>query len=305
MKSISSDSMIEINKEQHVFEFSKDNQPVAFCDDNEHVVFHTLDCYSDRVKTQDYDWDEFLIRVNPVTGPLYINNAQPGDTLLVKIIDIKLNDTGIIFSKPYNGVFGKEIDEKITKIVKLESHKVIFDDNLMFDIKPMIGSIGTAPIAGSIASNTPNNHGGNMDNRMITIGSIVEFPVFVEGGLLAMGDLHAIMGDGEVNGSGVECGGSVTVQVSVIKERRLTNPRVINAQTLYTIASGIDFDMASRIACKEMVKIIMDYNKLDLKQAGILMSAIGNLEVCQIVNPLVTARFGFDLRYLNYDIKEQ
>ena len=297
--------MIEINKELHVFDFSKDNQPVAFCENSDLVVFNTLDCYSDKVKTQDFDWDDFLIRVNPVTGPLYIKGAQPGDTILVKIVDIKLNETGIIVSKPYNGVFGKEIEQRVTKIVKISNQKVVFSKDLQFDIKPMIGCIGNVPIAGSIAANTPNNHGGNMDNSMISIGSIVELPVFIEGGLLAMGDLHAIMGNGEINGSGVECGGRVTVQINVIKGRRLTNPRVINSHTLYTIASGIDFDMAARIACKEMVKVIMEYNKIDLEEAGILMSAIGNLEVCQIVNPLVTARFGLDLRYLNYDIKEQ
>ena len=296
--------MLEINKDQHIYSFSKDNEAIAYCDSGETVVFHTSDCYSDMVKTVDYDWDKFLIRVNPSTGPLYINQAEQGDTILVRIINIELNSTGIIVSKPNNGVFGMEVKDKVTKIVKIVDNNVEFNDQIKFKVTPMIGCIGTAPIAGDIASNTPNNHGGNLDNRRIMIGSTLELPVFVDGALLALGDLHASMGDGEVNCSGIECGGKVTVQVEVLKNRRLTNPRVISNGILYTMASGIDLDMASGIACKEMLNVLMEYNRMDIYDAGMLMSAIGNLEVCQIVNPLATARFGVDLRYINYDIKD-
>lgn len=296
--------MIKLNKNDHVYDFSKDNQPVAVCNSGDTVIFNTKDCYSDLVVDQDYDWDRFLIKINPVNGPLYINNAMPGDTLLVKIIDIRLNDSGIIVTKPYSGVFKNEVDKKITKIVNIKDGFIELSSNKI-EIRPMIGTIGTAPIAGSIAANTPNNHGGNMDNKMITINSIVELPVFVEGGLLAMGDVHALMGDGEVNGSGIECGSTITVQIEVIKGRRLINPRVIYDGRLYTIASGIDLDMASRIACKDMANIIKQYNGIDQSDAGMLMSTVGDLQVCQIVNPLSTVRFGIDLKYINYDIKDE
>ena len=203
--------MLEINKDQHIYNFSKDNDAVAYCDSKTTVVFNTSDCYGDMVKTVDYDWDKFLIRVNPSTGPLYINQAEQGDTLIVKIINIELNPTGIIVSKPNNGVFGMEVKDRVTKLVEIINNQVEFNDQIKFDVKPMIGCIGCAPIAGDIPSSTPNNHGGNLDNRKITIGSILELPVFVDGALLAMGDLHAAMGDGEVNGS----------ELSVVVESRL------------------------------------------------------------------------------------
>lgn len=297
--------MLILDKEKYVYSFSKDHEPIAVCDSEAIVLFQTKDCYSDLVNTVDYDWDKFLIRVNPVNGPLYIKGATPNDTLLVEVLDIKLNNYGIIVSKPYNGVFGKEVSERATKIVQIEGDMIKFNDNIKLPIKPMIGCIGTAAIAGEIASNTPNNHGGNMDNTKIAVGSLVELPIFADGALLAMGDLHATMGDGEVNCSGIECGGSIKVKISLMKNRKITNPRVINKGVLYTTGSGIDLDMALKIACKEMSKVIMDANNCDIIEAGMLMSAVGNLEICQIVKPLVTARFAMDLKYLNYDIKEK
>lgn len=289
--------MKTISKQQHVYSMNKENEPVCFCQSHDTVVFEVLDCYSDLVTTSDYHWDDFLIRVNPATGPLYIEDAQPKDSILVKIEKIDCNNKGLITSKPYIGFYGKDIEEITTTIVDIKDNKIHLHGHT-FDIRPMIGVIGVAPLAGDMACNTPNNHGGNLDCSIIREGCSVQLPVFCEGALLSIGGLRALMGDGKLNGNGIEVGGSVKVTVKVLKNHSIHNPRVYTEDRFYTIASGIDMDMASGIASREMMNVLQKEHGYTMAEATQLISVVGALEVCQIVNPLVTMRCSVPLSIL-------
>lgn len=288
-----------INHENHIFSFSKFNKPVIEVEDGDEIIFETLDCFSNQIKNnndklESIDWN----KVNPATGPVFVKDAKPGDVLEVVINDIEIENRGVIATGKGIGVLGSSLNEMFFKVVNIEGEKVIYDENLNFPIKPMIGVIGVAPENGEINCGTPGNHGGNMDTKLITKGAKVYLPVFVDGGLLALGDLHALMGDGEVCGTGVEVAGKVTIKVRVRKDFKLNTPMVVNEKVISMIYSDINLEKAIEKSILEMINLIQLKKEISNEQLIMLFSIIGNVEISQIVDPLFTARFSLPIDFL-------
>jgi amidase len=158
-------------------------------------------------------------------------------------------------------------------------------------VRPMIGVIGVAPEGPAVPCGSPGAHGGNMDTRLIGEGATLYLPVFAPGALLAAGDLHAAMGDGEICGTGVEVAGSVTLRVDVRHDLPIANPLVETDEVVATIASANTLDEAAEIATRDMVDLVMRRLGLSVADTTMLMSAAGQLQVSQVVDPLKTARF--------------
>ncbi|MGF9798589.1 acetamidase/formamidase family protein [Brevibacillus agri] len=255
------------------------------------LQMETYDCFTNQIQSEatavtSIDWAQ----INPATGPIYVEGAMPGNVLKVKIERIELADQGVMAVGPKLGVMGHRIDAFQAKIIPIRNNKAIFN-NLEIPLNPMIGVIGVAPEQGEISCGTPGAHGGNMDNKMITEGATVYFPVFVEGALFALGDLHAAMGDGEIGVSGIEIPGVVTVSLEVIKGISLRHPMLENDSVVTTIASALTLDEAVKMAVEEMVDRIAAVSGLPLSEVTMLMSAVGQTQICQVVDPLMTARF--------------
>lgn len=281
-----------IPKEHHIFKFSKENKPAMSINHGDVVEVETMDCFADQIKSSDdtmkgLDWN----RINPAIGPIYVEEAKVGDALKVTIQKIEVNDYGIISTGKDLGVLGDRLEGLKFKIVKIENDHILFDDNLKIPLNKMIGVIGVAPEGEGFNCGTPHRHGGNMDNKMVCEGAAIYFPVFVEGALLALGDIHAAMGDGEIGVSGVEVGGKVTLKIEVVKELSLNNPLLENEKSISTIASKEVLDDAVNEAVSDMEKLLSPRIKLDKEDMAMLFSIVGNVEVCQVVDPLKTARF--------------
>ncbi|MGQ0513317.1 acetamidase/formamidase family protein, partial [Bacillus sp. D-CC] len=152
------------------------------------------------------------------------------------------------------GVMGEELHENTVKIVSVHNEHVLFSNELQIPINPMIGVIGTAPKEESISCGTPHDHGGNMDCKEIKEGTTLLLPVNVPGALLALGDLHAAMGDGEIGVSGVEVAGEVTVTVQIIKGKKWPLPMAIQKEKVMTIASEKLLDDAANRAVRYVGK---------------------------------------------------
>ena len=211
--------MLTISRDKVYDRLDKNIPPSAICESGETVIFETRDCYDDSVTSEERplgDREDAL--GNPATGPLYINGADEGDVLKVEILDISLHSRGVMCASFSWGIFAGRLPEAKAVMYEIEGDKIRFDDTLLLDCCPMIGVIGTAPAGEGIATSVPDVHGGNMDCRKIGAGTVLYLPVAVPGALLSMGDLHALMGDGEVFGCGLEIAGTVTVRVSVLKE---------------------------------------------------------------------------------------
>lgn len=258
------------------------------------VTFETFDCFQNQITREDQSIEELnWEKINPATGPLYVTGAEPGDTLRVEILKIDVADFGVMAAIPGAGILGDRVQSSQIKIVPIRDNQAIFNQQIELPINPMIGVIGVAPAGEGIASGIPDSHGGNMDNSRICQGATVYLPVQVPGALLAMGDLHAVMGDGEIMVSGVEIAGSVQVRVGLLKSQHLNNPLLEDSQYIYCIASDEDLLTAIKVATADLHAQIMDRLNLSFNEAGMLLSAAGDLQICQVVDPKLTVRFAF------------
>lgn len=279
-----------IIKDMCVFALGDNKENAVKVQQGEILEFHTRDCFNNQIDSEDYvmdvlDWDH----INPATGPVYVEGAEKGDVLKVEILDIKLDDMGTMCCLPENGVLGADITENQIKKVPVKDDKAIFNQ-FELPLNPMIGVIGVAPENESVPCGTPGRHGGNMDNTKIAKGATLYLPVFHDGAYFGCGDVHACMGDGEIMVSGVEIGAVVSVRLTVLKGVSIDNPRLEDAENIYTIASSEDIEKAIYTATKDMCGILQKNLGYTLNEAGMLMSAAGNLQFCQVVDPERTVR---------------
>lgn len=284
--------MVYINGKDCIYSFSEENAPVAIVEDGEIVVFETSDCFANQIqsnedKLEGLDWS----RINPATGPVFIKGAKPGDVLKVNIQKIDCNNQGVIATGENLGVLGDRFKGLVSRVLLIENDEAVFDEKLRLPLNKMIGVIGVAPSGQVINTGTPGNHGGNMDNTMISENTSIYFPVFVEGALLALGDLHAVMGDGEISGTGLEIAGKVTVKVEVIKNLKLSNPVLENDNYYGTIASALNLEDAVNQSVIDMFDIVSRGITLPGTEITMLFSLAGSTQICQVVDPLKTARF--------------
>ncbi|WP_121639150.1 acetamidase/formamidase family protein [Virgibacillus sp. Bac330] len=283
--------MKRIAKETYVLSMSPKNKPVETVFSGETILFETYDCFSNEMKSEDdlfhtVGWD----KINPATGPLFVEDARLGDTLKVDILDIQIANQGLMSITPKMGALAGSFTDEKTKIISIHDGKAIFNETLQLPIKPMIGVIGTAPLDEDVPTGTPKDHGGNMDCKRIGIGSSLYLPVNVEGALLAMGDVHAVMGDGEVVICGLEIAAEITVKVSVIKGQPYPLPFLADDKHVMTIASRETLDEASKQATKHMHTFLVNILKMEAHEAAMFLSVGADLKICQIVDPFMTSR---------------
>lgn len=292
--------MINVSRESGIiYEFNKENSPSKIVAQGTTLTIETYDCFEDQIQSEEtvmdkVDWN----RINPATGPIFVEGALPGDILKVKIEKIEIADQAAMAVVPELGVMGHKIEKMEAKIMQIKDDHVIFN-NVKAPLNKMVGVIGVAPENDGVNCGTPGTHGGNMDNKMVTEGATLYFPVSVEGALFALGDLHAAMGDGEVSGSGVEIAGKVTVTLNVIKGEKLNHPMLENEKMFTQIATAETLDEAANLAGSQMIERIVEKTGLPIVEVTMLMSMVGQSEICQVVNPLKTARFSVPKWLLN------
>lgn len=297
---------IRISSSQNVVTMSPDNPPAASCPLGSTITFETRDCYDEKIQgEQDLFHTADPGRINPASGPVYIEGTRPGDILQVEILRIELADHGCMALAPGDGPLGEDIREEVTRIIPVREGRALIREGLEIPLRPMIGVIGTAPASQAVPTGTPGEHGSNLDCRKIQEGSTLFLPVQVPGALLAVGDLHGVMGDGETAGCGLEISGRVTVKVSRWEGLRLPVPSLKTADEYITLASGENLDQAVWLAGRKMASFLIEAGKLEPWEAIMLLSLEGNMEICQVVNPLKTARMAIPaslLKKLSFDL---
>ena len=278
-------------KNHAVFKMSAENKPALTITSGTTVVFETMDCFNNQITCEEQEVDSLDWNyINPATGPLFIEGAKAGDTLQIKIEDIEVASVGTMAAIPENGVLGTLFEKGSIKKIKVKNNIAYFNEKIKLTCSPMIGVIGVAPKEGEVPCGEPGSHGGNMDNARIKKGATLYLPVFHEGALLSIGDVHACMGDGEVMVTGLEIPARVTVRVELLKNKPIANPQLEDEDFYYTIASHEDLEQAVYIAVNDMVKVVMEIGNLSFNDAGMLLSAACDLQFCQVVDPKRTVR---------------
>ena len=281
-----------LQKEHFVYSLDKNHKEALSVSAGSSVKIETYDCFENQIQSENTAFDHIdWSRINPATGPIYVEGAEVGDILKVHIDHIELGDRGVMATGPKLGVMGHRINEFSVKMVPVSDGNAIFDENLSIPLNPMIGVIGVAPEEEGVSCGTPGAHGGNMDTKLVTTGATLYFPVFQQGALFALGDLHAAMGDGEVCVSGIEIPATVDVTLDVIKGHTIDYPFLQNEEGVASLVSKESLDEAADLAVEHMIDRLQPQTNMTLAEFTMLMSAAGQVQVSQIVDPLKTARF--------------
>ena len=222
-----------------------------------------------------------------LTGPVFVEGAEPGDVLEVKILSIDLPiDYG------YNGCSGylpdnceKDVPAKILALDR-QHMTAEFEPGIVIPLRPFYGSMGVAPApdAGRVSSVPPGRHAGNLDNRELVASSTLYIPVFAPGALFEIGDGHAAQGDGEVDQTAIETSLRGRIQLTVRKDMKLTWPRAETATDYISMATDPDLVVATKGAIQEMIDFLVAEKKLTRHRAYQLVSIAGHVAVTQLVD---------------------
>ncbi len=276
-------------------------EPVLHLRPGDILDTNTVDCFGNVIQKP----GDTLSKVkgdNPLTGPFYIEGAEPGDTLAVKILEMKVDGKqgvgatapgfGALNTTNYTPMLNQALPEKIWFYPINQSRNTAtfkaLDSKYEVEIPlhPFFGCIGVAPAGGEARSSiVPAEFGGNMDAPEVSVGNTVYFPVNVAGALLYVGDGHAAMGDGEIAGTAIEVPMRAKMQVDVIKGKKINWPRFENDDAI--MAAGIyrPLDDALRIAFTELVEWIHQDYGLSEMDAYQLLSQVGKVHVTEMVDP--------------------
>jgi len=235
--------------------------------------------------------------VNPVTGPVYVKDAEAGDTLQVEILELEPNDWGWTAIIPGFGLLADEFPDPWLNIstVEAETKTVRFNDDVTLPFAPFPGTIGVAPEEpGQHSVLPPTKWGGNMDIKHLTAGTTLYLPVAVRGALFSVGDTHAAMGDAEVCGTAVESAMTITVRLTTIKHQTLAHPqyRIPPGQLAeaersgYHVCTGIDHDLteAARQATRATIEHIQRTHGIDRQTAYAIASVAVDLRIHELVD---------------------
>lgn len=284
--------MVELDDEKVFYAFDKTLEPAMVVPSGTTVRVRTKDCFGNQIqKPEDeldgIDWDH----TNPATGPIFVEGAVPGGALKVSVGAIEFDNKSVSCTGENEGVCGDRFNAWSTQVCEIDGDELVWDERLRIPLRPMIGVIGVAPEGDPINCGTPGSHGGNMDNTAITAGATLYFPVFADGALFGCGDMHAVMGDGEISVSGAEAAGWATVTLTAMPGLKLVDPLIENATHFGVIASAETLDAAADRAVHEMVDLICDRTAEDPDKVVMLLSLVGDVQVCQMVDPEKTIRF--------------
>ncbi len=288
--------------------------PVAWLHSGDILDTNTLDCFGNMVRKPG-DTLSMVKGDNPLAGPFYVEGAEPGDTLAVKILDLQVDgDTGVGAFAPgfgalnetnYTPMLHSSLPEKIwfyhiDHAANAATFKALDSDfSVKIPLHPFFGCIGVAPAEGEARSSVvPAEFGGNMDSPEVSVGNTVYFPVNVKGGLLYVGDGHAAMGDGEVAGSAIEVPLKARVQLTVIKGRTISWPQFENDDAIMTVGAYRPLDDALRIAFTELVHWIHKDYGLSEFDAYELLSQVGKIHLNEMVDPNYVVVASIEKKYL-------
>ncbi|MGH3049274.1 MAG: acetamidase/formamidase family protein, partial [Gaiellaceae bacterium] len=233
--------------------------------------------------------------VNPVSGPVVVEGAAPGDVLAVEILELAQSEWGWTAIVPGFGLLADEFPEPWLRISTVEDDRVRFSEAITLPLRPFPGTLGLAlPEPGEHSIVPPSRFGGNLDCKHLNPGATLYLPVGVEGALFSLGDTHAAQGDGEVCGTAVETAMDATVRLTVRKDLRLDAPQLDlprglvadQAGSPYRVCTGVGPDLleATRDAVRAVIAWLGEARGLDRQEAYALLSVAADLRIHEVVD---------------------
>jgi len=295
----------------YCYTFGPHHEPIATVEPGETVIVHTVDAFGDLLVDEGQRPSEILgPYLNPQTGPIYVEGAEPGDTLAVTIVDIEpVRDNAVsctvpffggLTATPYTAMLHEPLEERVWIYHRQPDGSYRYRDRWSIPWRPFFGTFGVSPHIESISSLTPASHGGNMDVPDVTVGNTVLLPVRVPGALFFVGDAHANQGEGELCGVALEIAARGTLRFDLIKGKRIDWPRIENAEKLMVIGSAKPMEDAARIAYRELIAWLVEDYGFDPLDAYQLLTQAGELYVANMVDPNYSLVAGIRKDFLNW-----
>ncbi|HWH12751.1 MAG TPA: acetamidase/formamidase family protein [Solirubrobacteraceae bacterium] len=288
---------IRVSRSAKVFSYSAEHAPAVTVSPGETLIVETTSAFGEFGLGPGDDLSGLEIgRCDPLTGPIAVRGAQAGDVLEVHIDEIRVEGLGAQGVIPGIGIL--DWPRLPLEFHPVEDGEIVFPGGLRLRVRPNLGCLGVAPAGEAVPSVLPGDHGGNMDTRFVCAGSVVEFPVFHSGGLLFLGDCHQLQGDGELCGVAPETDAVVTLRCELRRGTgRLRRPRIRTDRRLMFIGSAATLEEAGALATADLVEALVADKGIDEDLAYLLVTVKADLEVCQVVNGLRTARVCIDREF--------
>jgi len=286
-------------------------EPVLMVDPGDTIVIETRDAFGGKIINEQTKPSQVVKfpYVNPLNGPICVNGAEEGDALKVHVRSIRPRGPqprgttclfpffGGLTSTRKNPTLQEGLPEVVRK-VEITEKEILWSDRIHFPYDPFIGTIGTSPKIDSINSQTPENHGGNMDLPDVRPGSTLYLPVRIPGARLFLGDCHATQGDGEVCGVAIEFSTVTTIEVDLAKSWPIEWPRVESDDFIMSIGSSRPMEDAARIAYMDLVSWMESDYGFDRYEAYLILSQVARVRLGNMVDPNYTVGASIKKQYL-------
>jgi amidase len=303
---------VEVKPETYSYVFNPYLEPIARVKPKDRVVIHTNDAFESRIKSKDDLPSRALATakfLNPQTGPIYIEGAEPGDTLVVQIEGIQptrefavsclIPHFGGLTSTTFTRTLQDPLPEKVWIWKLVDGEKLTNDElGVELDWNPFMGTLAVAPDLEAITALAPGPFGGNMDVPDVKPGNILYLPVWNEGALLYTGDCHARQGQGELCGVALEITSKVTMVFDVIKGKEIEWPRIESDDAIMVVGSARPMEDAARIANTELVLWLEGEYGYDRWDAYQLLTQAGDLYVGNMVDTTYSLVASINKQYL-------
>ena len=289
-----------IHSKHHHFGWDNSLDPIIYSKTGDLIEVDTIDSSGSQLNIKstidDVDTLDFS-KVNPVTGPIYIENAKIGDVIEIEIIDFQSSGWGWTAVIPGFGLLSDIFNKPDLHVWKYDKNTLVdaaFSDFARIPLNPFVGTIGLSLHEKGLHSVVPpRNCGGNIDIKNLTKGSKLYLPVQVDGGLLSLGDTHAAQGDGEVCGTAIESPMKVVIKIKLLKNILINSPQLetfftnnIIDQKGHFIVTGIGPDLfeSSKNAVQEMIELLVKKINITPSNAYMLCSVCADLKISEIVD---------------------
>jgi amidase len=270
--------MQRISKDHVVRTFDATHPPAARVRPGDVFVMETNDRFRDWNDGKSWPMEQLTV----MTGPVYVEGAKPGQVLAIDILDIQPSQGfGYVITIPGYGAFKEQVEFR-KKIVPIEGNQIRYSEKISLPYVPNVSKIGLAPATGSQPSGACGAFGGQLSNGQVGPGATVYLPVFAEGGLLTIEDVHAKMGDGEIAGSAVEIAAEVTMRCGIASELKLAHPLVVTAKEVQTMGEGETVEAAVRKALDALTRLLMERTGADITEAAMLVSIAADLRISEM-----------------------
>ena len=276
----------QLTCDQIIWDFGPDLEPVLEVDPGDIVTFQTNDCFSGQIQTEeDLVTDIDMSRINSATGPVAVRGAMPGDSLIAEILDVRPIEWGIATLIPGFGQLIDKVQAPLTRRFEVVDGEIRMNDRVRFPARPMVGVVGVATDGETLSNGLAGRHGGNLDDHLHGPGARIFFPVRQPGGLFAVGDMHASMGDGEVCFTGVEIAGEVDIRFDVLRGKQATWPVTELADRWLPHATADSYAESLSLVTEEAGRMLVDQWGFTLEDAFIFLSVACDAGVAQACKP--------------------